>query len=137
MDTRRSKRVELKFPQKLIEKPIICELVKKFGIDFNIQKAEINDYTGWVILDLTGTKDDYTKAIDYLKEIGINIKPLSKVIKRNDVKCTHCGACVMICPTKAFIVEQDTRKILFNANNCIACEHCIKICPPRAMEIDY
>ncbi|MBU4414418.1 MAG: 4Fe-4S binding protein, partial [Proteobacteria bacterium] len=66
-----------------------------------------------------------------------SVQPLSKDIKRNEKKCTHCGACVPICPTEALVVDPKTRRVDFYSEKCIACELCINACPPRAMELHF
>jgi L-aspartate semialdehyde sulfurtransferase ferredoxin len=67
----------------------------------------------------------------------VAIQPLSQDIRRNDEKCTHCGACIAVCPTDALSVERDSMLVRFDDEECVACELCIKACPPRAMEIHY
>ncbi|MBU1933515.1 MAG: 4Fe-4S binding protein, partial [Candidatus Omnitrophica bacterium] len=87
--------------------------------------------------ELTGEDRNFDKALKYAKSIGVTVQPLSKDIKRSETKCTHCGACVPICPTDALVIDPDTRKVIFYNEKCIACELCIKACPPRAMELHF
>lgn len=133
-----SKKVVLKFPQKLVEEPIVCKLVKDYDLDFNILKAYVTPQEeGLLVLELAGESENYKKGIDYVKKLGVVVQPLSKDVRRNEEKCTHCGACVTICPTDALVVDPKTRKINFDQEKCIACELCINGCPPRAMEIHF
>lgn len=133
-----SKKVVLKFPQNLVEEPIICKLVKDFNLDFNILKAYVTPKEeGLVVLELSGDSENFKKGIEYAKKLGVIIQPLSKDVRRNEDRCTHCGACVTICPTEALYVDPKTRKIIFDKDKCIACELCINACPPRAMEIHF
>ena len=133
-----SKKVVLKFPQKLVEEPIVCKLVKDYDLDFNILKAYVTPQEeGLLVLELSGESNNYKKGIDYVKKLGVIVQPLSKDVRRNEEKCTHCGACVTICPTDALVVDPKTRKIIFDQEKCIACELCINGCPPRAMEIHF
>lgn len=133
-----SKRMVLKFSKKLVEKPIICELVKKYEIDFSILKANVMpNEEGLLVLEFTSTEQNFNRAMEYLRSIGVNVQPLEKDIIHNEVKCTHCGVCVAICPSKALVVEPVTRKIKFYDAQCIACELCIKVCPLKAMEVHF
>lgn len=133
-----SKRVVLKFPHKLIDQPIVYRLVKDFDLEFNILKAYVTPREeGLMVLELKGEEVNLDKALKYVKSLGVSVQPLSKDIKRNDSKCTHCGACVPICPTEALVTDSLTRKVLFYDTKCIACELCIKACPPRAMELHF
>ena len=131
-------RIVLKFPHKLVDQPIVYRIVKDFDLEFNILKASVTPREeGLMVLEIKGEDSNPEKALKYLKSIGVGVHPLSKDIKRNDSKCTHCGACVPVCPTGALVTDQLTRKVLFYDTKCIACELCIKACPPRAMELHF
>jgi len=133
-----SERIVLKFPHRLVDQPIIYKMVKDFNLEFNILKAYVTPKEeGLLVLELKGEDMDLKKALTYLKSLGVTTQPLSKDIKRNEAKCTHCGACVPICPTGALVTDPVTRKVLFYDAKCIACELCIKACPPRAMELHF
>lgn len=133
-----SKRIVLHFPSILVNQPIIFKLVKIYDLEFNILKASVTPQEkGLLVLELKGEQENYEKGIEYLKGIGVDIQFLSQDIIRNEKKCTHCGACVVICPTNALSVDLKTRKISFLSEKCIACELCIKSCPPKAMEVHF
>ena len=131
-------RIVLKFPHRLVDQPIVYRMVKDYDLEFNILKAYVTPREeGLLVLELTGEDKKFNKAIAFAKSLGVSVQPLSKDIKRNEVKCTHCGACVPICPTDALVIDPKTRKVEFYSEKCIACELCIKACPPRAMELDF
>lgn len=131
-----SKRVVLHFPRSLVEQPIIYRLVRDYDLMFNILKASVTPKEeGLLVLELSGEEEDYEKGVRYLAEVGVEIQSLSRDVYRDEARCTHCGACITICPTHAFDLEPSTRKVNFLDEKCIACGLCIKACPPRAMEI--
>ena len=131
-----SKRIVLTFPHQLLDKPIVHKLVKDFDLVFNILQAKITPKEeGVMVLELTGKKENYAKGIKYLTDLGVKIQPLSKDVTRDDSRCTHCGACVTICPTEALYLDKKTMQVIFDADKCIACELCVKACPPRAMVV--
>ena len=133
-----SRRVVLHFPHKLVDKPVICKLVKDFNLQFNILKAYVTPREeGLLVLELSGEESDYEQGVKYLKETGVRVQPLSQDIIRNEKRCTDCGVCVPICPTQALVVEPLTRKVNFYDNKCIACELCVKVCPMKAMEVHF
>jgi L-aspartate semialdehyde sulfurtransferase ferredoxin len=133
-----SKKVVLHFPKDLVDQPIICNLVKKHNLEFNILKASVTpDEEGLLVLELRGPLKDLNRAIKFLKNSGVDVQPLSKDVVRNEFKCTHCGLCVVYCPTGALYTDKETQKIIFEKNKCIGCEICVKVCPPRAMEINF
>lgn len=133
-----AKKMVLHFSEKLVNQPIISRLVKEYDLEFNILKASINPrQEGLLVIELSGEKRNYEKGLRYLRDTGVTIQRLSQDIRRNDEKCTHCGACVPLCPTTALTVEPQTLNILFNDAECIACEVCVSVCPVKAMELHF
>lgn len=133
-----SKRIVLRFPKRLVDRPIVSHLVKEFDLEFNILKASVTpDEEGLMVLELSGNQADYDKGIKYLTKAGVKIQSLSQDVLRNEERCTHCGACITICPTDAFELDLTTRRVDFYNDKCIACGICIKACPPRAMEVHF
>ena len=133
-----SKRIVLRFPKRLVERPIIYRLVKDYDLEFNILKASITpEQEGLLILELKGNQQEYDKGIEFLIKAGVQIQSLSQDVTRNDERCTHCGACITVCPTGAFGLDPKTRMVIFENEKCIACGMCIPACPPRAMEVHF
>ena len=80
--------IVLKFPTKLVDKPIVYKLIKDYNLVFNIMKASITpDQEGHMVLELSGDDSEIEKGIKYLKDQGVSIQPLSKEIKVNWDKC--------------------------------------------------
>ncbi len=133
-----SRKVVLHFPRESVDKPIVSRLVRDFAMEVNILKASIDpDEVGLMVVELTGEAADFESGLQYLERAGISIQPLSQDIRRNDERCSSCGACVSICPTDALSVERPEMEVVFNDDLCVACELCVKVCPLHAMEIHY
>ncbi len=133
-----SKRIVLRFPRRLVDRPIVYRLIKDYDLEFNILKASVTpDEEGLMVLELRGEQDNYDKGISYLTKTGVRIQSLSQDVTRNEERCTHCGACITICPTGAFELDPLTRQVQFDNEKCLACGLCIKACPPRAMELHF
>jgi len=133
-----TKRIVLRFPKRMVDRPIIYKLVKDYDLEFNILKASITpEQEGVMVLELKGNQAEYDKGIEFLLKGGVQIQSLGQDVIRNEDRCTHCGACVTVCPTKAFITDTKTRMITFDNTKCIACGLCIPACPPRAMEVHF
>jgi ferredoxin len=133
-----SKKIVLRFPKRMVDRPIVYRLVKDYNLEFNILKASVTpEEEGLMVLELIGEQAEYDRGIRYLTTTGVKIQSLSQDVIRNEERCTHCGACVTICPTGAFEVEPLTRRIKFDNEKCLACGLCIKACPPRAMELHF
>ena len=131
-----SKKVVLRFPNRLVDKPIIYRLVKDYDLQFNILRASITPKEeGLLVLELSGKKKNYDDAARFLTGAGVDLQLLAQDVSRKEDRCTHCGACVTVCPVGAFSVDPVTRKVAFHDSKCIACELCIRSCPVRAMEV--
>jgi ferredoxin len=131
--------IVLTFPASLAGKPVTYHLVKDYNLTFSILRANINlQEEGLLVLEITGKETDFKKGMAFLKEQGITVQPSSQDVVRNEDKCTHCGACVVFCPTAALsITDRKTMRVEFDQAKCIACEHCIKTCPMKAMEVHF
>jgi len=133
-----SKRIVLRFPRRLVDRPIIYRLAKDYDLEFNILKASITpEQEGVMVLELKGSQTEYDKGIEFLLKAGVKIQSLSQDVTRNEERCTHCGACVTVCPPGAFRLDPKTRLVVFDNDKCIACGLCIPACPPRAMEVHF
>jgi len=135
-----AKRIVLHFPRRLVEQPVIYRLVKDYNLEFNILKASITlepEEEGLLVLELKGEQNEYDKGIVFLLKTGVRVQSLSQDVTRNEERCTHCGACITICPPGAFELEPQTRLVKFDNEKCVACGLCIKACPPRAMEVHF
>jgi ferredoxin len=133
-----SKKIVLHFPVRLVDRAIVYHLIKDYDLEFNIMKASIiPDAEGLMVIELRGEQTNYDKGIKFLTETGVRIQSLGQNVLRNEARCTHCGACVTVCPTKAFKLDPATRLISFDDSKCIACGLCLKACPPRAMELHF
>lgn len=73
-----SKRLELDFPAKLVTKPFIYDLVKKFDLVPNIRRANITQKFGYIQLELTGDAIALDKGIAYLIKQGVRVEPIVK-----------------------------------------------------------
>ncbi len=133
-----SKRIVLHFPRRLVDQPIVYRLIKDYDLQLNILKASVTpDEEGLLVIELSGENDNYSKGIRYLNRTGVTVQSLSNDVTRNEDRCTHCGACVTVCPTDAFELEPSTRLVTFDHEKCLACGLCILSCPPRAMELHF
>lgn len=71
------KRLDLLFPQKLVTKPIIHALSRKFGdVVFNIRQARVTEDAGEMILELSGKSVFVEKAVKWLAARGVAVKAL-------------------------------------------------------------
>lgn len=132
-----SKNVILHYPRVLTEQPIISNLIKMFDLTINISRARIGqDEEGTMVIEVSGSRKNVNDGLNYLKEIGVTFKPISRIIRRIDTRCTHCGACTAVCPAGALVIEdRKSMWVEFIQEKCIACSLCIPACPYHAMEL--
>ena len=64
------------FPQKLIKKPLIYTMAKKYDIMPNVRRANITETVGEVTLELSGTKENLEKARKYLERSVVKVEPV-------------------------------------------------------------
>jgi molybdopterin synthase sulfur carrier subunit len=74
------RKVTLFFPPELIKEPIIYNIGQRFRVITNIRSANVSENVGWVTLEIDGEEEEYSKALDYLKEIGVKVEPVERDI---------------------------------------------------------
>jgi ABC-type methionine transport system ATPase subunit len=70
------RRLWLMFPPKLIKKPLVWEVSRKFKVVTNIRQASVTDEIGVVCLELDGPRDEVKAAIAWLEKIGVSVEPV-------------------------------------------------------------
>ena len=69
-------RLFVSFPEELVDRPMIYEVVKRFDVVPNIRRANVESHSGWVILELEGADSARKDAIAYLEELGCTVNPM-------------------------------------------------------------
>jgi ABC-type methionine transport system ATPase subunit len=75
-NTPAQQRLWLMYPPKLIKKPFIWEVAKKFKVVTNIRQASITDEIGIVCLELEGARSEVGRAITWLEKQGVKVEPV-------------------------------------------------------------
>ena len=66
-------RLHVSFPEELVDRPLVYELVKAHDVVPNIRRADVEAHSGWMILELTGDTD---AAIGYLESLGCTVNTM-------------------------------------------------------------
>ena len=128
----------LRYPKETSNQPVICQLVQRYEVEFNILKADIRPQRdGIMVLELRGQKEKVSDALDYLKSLGVKAERLAGKVHKNEGKCFQCGACTGICPVGALYVRRPTMEVIFDPEKCTACGLCVAGCPVRAINISF
>ena len=69
-------RLFVSFPEELADRPMIYEVVKRFDVVPNIRRANVEQHSGWVILELTGAQEELDRSIGYLEEVGCTVNTM-------------------------------------------------------------
>ena len=69
-------RLWLMFPPRLIKKPLVWEIGRKFKVTTNIRQASVTDEIGIVCLELNGKREEVKAAIQWLEKNGVNVEPV-------------------------------------------------------------
>ncbi|MCX8118482.1 MAG: NIL domain-containing protein [Desulfobacterota bacterium] len=72
------RKVTLTFPPEKIQEPVIYKIGHLFKIVTNIRSANVTENVGWVTLEIDGEEEEYLKALEYLKGIGVKVEPVEK-----------------------------------------------------------
>lgn len=71
-----SRKLHMTFPEHLITEPVIYNLGKQFDVITNIRRANVEERVGWVILELEGQDGEIDRAVDYAKELGVEVSEI-------------------------------------------------------------
>lgn len=69
-----SLRVRLTFPPERVTEPIIYNIGHQYQVVTNIRRANVTEEAGWVMLELLGPPDEIERAVDYLKNINVQVE---------------------------------------------------------------
>ena len=125
-------RILLRFSEKIVEEPIVSQIVLELKVPINILTAHVNSKGGEVLAEVPDESLD--KIIKAFRKRGATVS-LPKLIEVDTEKCVSCGACVALCPVEAITIDQDA-SIVFNKEKCVGstCSVCVDACPARAIK---
>ena len=69
-------RLWLMYPARLITRPVVYELGKKFEVITNVRQASVTPEVGIVSLEIVGERKEIKRAIGWLEELGIKVEPV-------------------------------------------------------------
>jgi len=69
-------RLWLMYPARLITRPVVYELGKKFEIITNVRQASVTPEVGIVSLEIEGEREEMKRAIEWLEELGLKVEPV-------------------------------------------------------------
>lgn len=70
------RRFWLTYPTRLITKPVIWEMSRKFPVVFNVRQASVTEEMGILCLELQGPRADIKAVITWLEKQGVKVEPV-------------------------------------------------------------
>ena len=71
------KRVRFTFPENLIKEPLIYNLGHEFRVITNVRMADVDEKTGWVLLELEGEQSEIDRGLQWAQDMGVRVDPVS------------------------------------------------------------
>lgn len=70
------RRLWLMYPPRLIQKPLIWELGRKFKVVTNLRQVSVTDEIGIVCLEVDGARSEVNASIKWLEKLGVKVEPV-------------------------------------------------------------
>jgi ABC-type methionine transport system ATPase subunit len=71
-------RLFLTFPQRLVQEPVLHDLLRRFPVKANIRGASVTDEIALMALHVEGEEADVKAAISWLEGLGVSIEDLAE-----------------------------------------------------------
>jgi ABC-type methionine transport system ATPase subunit len=66
-------RLFVSFPEALVDRPLIYEVIKEFDVVPNIRRANVEGQSGSIILEMNGDQAQLDTSVAYLEEVGCTV----------------------------------------------------------------
>ncbi len=70
-------RLRFTFPTDLIKEPVIYLIGQQFEVITNIRMADVDEHTGWVILELEGDAGEIDRSVAWAESRGVRVDPIT------------------------------------------------------------
>jgi ABC-type methionine transport system ATPase subunit len=74
-------RVKLTFPESEVPKPVLATLVRRFDVEPNIRRADVEEHRGWIVCEIDGDAAQVEAALDWLRGERITVDLLGDVLE--------------------------------------------------------
>jgi ABC-type methionine transport system ATPase subunit len=74
-------RVKLTFPESEVPKPVLATLVRRFDVEPNIRRADVEEHRGWIVCEVDGEAAQVEAALDWLRGERITVDLLGDVLE--------------------------------------------------------
>ena len=126
--------LKLIYSNENVKRPVLAEAIVKTGVLINILQAEITPTSAEMVIDVKASGAKAEEVLVFLREAGLKVEGITKLVEFDRERCLSCGACVSACPAGAIRQGRDWR-IQIDETKCIRCKICIHSCPVRVIEV--
>lgn len=122
-----TKKYLLKFSDVQVGEPLLARCILATKVEINVLRA---DADGNILIKFP--KEDEAKILKFFRDKGVPTSEQKNVVIFDREKCVDCGACISLCPTKAYSFDSN-KKLVYDDDKCVLCKICIDACPRRAL----
>ncbi len=125
-------KIKINISSETVGRPIIAESILETGVLLNVSQAHFDRSHGEVVADVL--EEHYEQICQALTSRGARVRRLDAPIEWDEDECVECGACISVCPTRVFSLDEDY-SLKVDQAKCIQCGTCIEMCPHRALTL--
>ena len=74
-------KVRLTFPESEVRRAVLATMVRRFDVEPNIRRADVEAHRGWIICEVDGEAAQVEAALDWLRNEGITVDLLGDVLE--------------------------------------------------------
>ena len=74
-------KVKLTFPESEVRRAVLATLVRRFDVEPNIRRANVEDNQGWIVCELDGEPTAVEEGLDWLRSEGVQVDLLGDVLE--------------------------------------------------------
>ncbi|MEZ5334984.1 MAG: 4Fe-4S binding protein [Methanolobus sp.] len=126
-------KLKINISSDILTKPIMAEAILETGVLLNISQAHFDRSHGEVVADVD--KEGYELMLKALTAKGAEVIKLDTPIRWDENECVECSACISVCPTKVFSLDDDFNLVV-DESKCIQCATCVDMCPHNALSLE-
>jgi NAD-dependent dihydropyrimidine dehydrogenase PreA subunit len=124
-------KIVLKFPQKIMQDPLLADVVLETGVRINIDRALVDGSIGEIVIDVPDERVE--EVAEAFRRRGTEVREMDTPVVFDEAECVQCGACVSVCPVEVFKYSED-RTISIDLQRCVLCKTCMTMCPHGALK---
>lgn len=73
--------VKLTFPEELVRLPVLARLVRRYDVEPNVRRANVEEDRGWIVCELEGEAAAVDEGLSWLRREGVTVDLLGDVVE--------------------------------------------------------